>query len=214
MSRKYAQGEEVTKNRNLFLARLKITPEEVIEAQLEGRDKIILVSQNDRGQVFDCDCLITKDSNTALWMVVADCYATLVYDGRQNILGLVHLGRNGLDLGLTDKAVDKFKELGSNVEDLQVIASPGIKKESYLWEGKLPFVKDWGEYVQMGEDGKYRIDSAGFLKQQFLNNGVLGKNIIMSDVDVYKDENYFSHVRSWKYKLPEKRFATVAILSD
>ena len=213
MSVKWGKEPAVNRNKIQFLGKLGLEMEDCVIANLELLTRVAEVGEKDKGKYIDCDALITREPRVALWMVVADCYATVVYDQVKSVLALVHLGRQGLDGGLTGRVVRQMKTAGSEPENLVVSTSPGLKRESYTWQGKLPMKKDWGKYVVSRRNNTWLIDTGGFLRQEFVTAGVKPENIHISPVDVYTDKRYFSHVRSVKTGEPEGRFATVVMKS-
>ena len=213
MSISWGQKAEVEENGKRFLNKYNIDYSRCVMASLLGGTDIQIVSNKESNQYVECDSLITTEINLPLMMVVADCHPAIVYDPNKNILSLVHLGRQGVDGLLPEIVVGKFKDMGSEVNNIQVIVGPGIKKESYEWTGDLPFQKEkWqGFFTELGGN-KYLIDSLGFLKEQFLRKGVLSKNMIVDETDVVKNPNYFSHVRSFRTGESEGRFAMIAMM--
>ncbi len=212
MSQRWGDSESVRKNKRNFLRKLNIKPEDCVAVSLLLGTKIRIVGEKNKGKLVKGDALITAKPGVGLWMLTADCYAVVVYDAKKKILGLVHLGRQGADGGLAEKVVGRFKDLGSKPEDLVVSAGPGIRQKSYVWEGKLPFKKDWGGFAVQSEVNKWQINIGGFLCSHFINNGIREQNIRISEVDVFNDPRFFSHVRSVKTGEPEARFATVVMM--
>ena len=213
MAEKWGNKEEVNRNRRRFLDKLNIKIGDCVMASLELGIRVMRVGGKDKGMYVDGDVLITSETGVGLWMVTADCHATVVYDPAKKILALAHLGRQGLDGGLPGLVINKFRQLGSDTGEITVAAGPGVKKESYTWIGELPFKRDWGRFAEKtGEDG-YLLDTGEFLKQQFIEAEITKQNIGVSEADVFSDRRFFSHVRSVKNGEPEGRFATVVMMN-
>ena len=208
-------GDTVTVdcNRRKFLGKLGIKQEDCVIASLELGTRIVEVGSSQKDKYVEGDALVMKEEGVGLFMLTADCHATVVYDPVKKILVLVHLGRQGLDRELPEKVIKEMESLGSRAGNVIAAAGPGISRESYVWEGDLPFAHPgWTEFVERGTDGKWRIDMAGFLRRQFFEAGVREKNIEISSVDVYSDSRFYSHVRSVKTGEAEGRFATVVMI--
>lgn len=139
------------------------------------------------------DALFTKATKVGLFLPVADCVATVVYDPVKNYLAMVHLGRDSTAAELMRKVIDKFKAEGSNPNDLLVWMSPSAKRETYLmqWFDQ----KDnpmWREFIAASDEGVY-LDLPGFNKAACLSAGILETNIHISPINTMASDEYFSH---------------------
>jgi copper oxidase (laccase) domain-containing protein len=96
------------------------------------------VSSKDMGagmsdaNVFSADALITRSTNHALFLPLADCVGTVIYDKRASILMLTHLGRQSVEQDGGRKSVEYLvTNYGSIAEDLLVWLAPAPGKEKY-----------------------------------------------------------------------------------
>lgn len=141
------------------------------------------------------DALLTRSPDVGLFLPVADCVATVIYDPVRRILALLHLGRHSTMTDLLPYMLQKFHDFGSQSADLLVWMSPSAGKDHYRLEY---FEKQndpaWQRFFIKRPDGIY-IDMAGYNRQRCLDAGLLGKNIHVSPVDTMADDNYFSHAR-------------------
>jgi len=79
-----------------------------------------------------CDGLITNQSNLCLGIYVADCCAVYVVDPVRDVIGLVHSGKKGTELGIVGRAIDEMcSRFGSFPQDLIVQLSPCIRPPHY-----------------------------------------------------------------------------------
>lgn len=140
------------------------------------------------------DALYTKQKNVALFLPVADCIATVVYDPNHNVLALAHLGRHSTYAKLATRLIRHFIVDGSQPQDLIVWMSPHAKKEHYRldWFDKSDD-PDWHGFFEERDGGVY-LDMAGFNRQLFEREGVLPEAIHVSPIDTMSDDNYFSHL--------------------
>lgn len=214
MSVRWGREEEVLDNRRKFLDRIGIEYEDCVMASLLSGTDIVEVNGASRGLMVEGDALLTREPELGLLMLTADCYPVIIFDPGRRTLGLVHLGRQGIDGGLAGKVISAMTRSGSRPGELQITIGPGLGKESYAWEGKLPFDQDWGEYAAPASDGRWRIDMEGMLVRQLADAGVDKKNIRRSGTDVFTDKKYFSHVRSVKTGEPEGRFMTAVVMQS
>ena len=141
------------------------------------------------------DALFTKESGVGLFLPVADCVATVVYDPKQRYLAMLHLGRHSTLTDLIPKVLSHFVDEGSDPKDLLVWMSPHAQRDSYRLEW---FDREnderWQGYFDKREDGYY-LDMAGYNTQRFIETGVVSSNIVASPVDTLRDDNYFSHAQ-------------------
>lgn len=139
------------------------------------------------------DALFTTSPGVGLFLPVADCVATIVFDPVRKHLALLHLGRHSTLTSLIAKTIAKFVENGSRPADLLVWMSPSAKKDTYKldWFDQADSL-DWRNFCERSEEG-YFIDLPGYNKQRFIDEGIQSESITISAVDTTKDDNYFSH---------------------
>ncbi len=219
--------KQVVQNRKQFLARLGIKIENTVLVKIKYsedsvNDVIRTVSQADAGDGMfkidsePSDCLVTNTPGLALFVPVADCGATIVYDPKNQVVALAHLGRHST-VSLVPKKLTKYlkENFKTDPADLKIWISPSISAESYVLKYANFAIDnpDWADYCKK-VDGGYIIDNAGFNKSQFIKSGVRAENIEISDVDTAKSEDYWSHHHEVTVKgnPAPPRFAVVASL--
>jgi len=133
------------------------------------------------------DGLVTKSKDIALLLPLADCLGVVLYDARQEILALVHSGRQNLEEDGAYKFVNFFKEkMACRSEDLRVYLSP---------------------YAQNFEI--YKLNNARLAeatREQLMRAGVPEDSIEASSVDTVTDYDYPSNSAGDKFE----RFAICA----
>jgi copper oxidase (laccase) domain-containing protein len=98
-------------------------------------------------------------------------------------------------------------------KQLILIAGPAISKESYVFDSDEGVDKKfWGSDFGLGNDKKYHVDIKNKFKKQAIYLGLSEKNISISKIDTYQDQNYYSHRKSMKTGEAEGRFAIIASL--
>ena len=144
-------------------------------------------------QDVDADALFTSIKGLGLFLPIADCVGTIIFDPINQFLGIAHLGRHSTVANLASKLVEHFIERGSQADDLIIWMAPHAKVESYKLE-YFDQAEDpaWAPYVRRESDGIY-IDMAGYNRNLFTQKGVKLENIHISDVDTAQNKNYFSH---------------------
>lgn len=145
---------------------------------------------------FIADALITTEPGHALFLPVADCIATTIYDPVHRVLMLTHLGRQSLEQQGGVRSVQYLAEhYGSNPRDLQIWTSPTINKDAY------PI---------------FKLDNKG-MKEAFFEQmeqaGIQRKQINDHTGDTGTDANYYSYSEFLKgNKLEDGCHAMVAVM--
>lgn len=147
------------------------------------------------GDMEYADALVTTTPNVALFLPVADCVATALYDEAKGVLMLSHLGRHSLEQEGGRKSVaflqDTYK---SDPKDIKVWLGPAPGKQSY------PI------FALNGQGMKEAVFD------QLQEAGILLKNIVDNSADTTIDPRYFSYSQYLKGNKPEGRFAMVAMM--
>lgn len=101
--------------------------------QVHGRRVSVVDEANTEDKCFDsCDGLITNQSGVCLGIYVADCCAVYLADPIRGVIGLVHSGKKGTELGIVSNAISSMTEhFGSRSTDLVVQLSPCIRPPHY-----------------------------------------------------------------------------------
>ena len=154
------------------------------------------------------DGLITATDGVGLFLPVADCVATVVFDPVHKLLALLHLGRHSTLTQLLPQTIARFVTHGSNPADLLVWMSPSVQKQSYHLEYfNHADDPEWRDFVVKSSDG-YQLDMQGFNRARCLAAGMVAENIHVSSIDTVTDTRYFSHSAGDTYG----RFAVMAVM--
>ncbi len=103
----------------------------VIGEQIHGR-ALAVVDARSPAPVSEVDGLITADPRVCLGIYVADCCAVYLVDPKKRVIGLLHSGRKGSELGITAAAIERMRsELGCDPADIRVQLSPCIRPPKF-----------------------------------------------------------------------------------
>ena len=193
---------EVLANRHRFCDQIGINYDDVVYHvisydQTQTFDNIAEVTEADtvkyNSEGIFADALYTEMAGVGLFLPVADCIATVIYDPKRRALMLAHLGRHSTVAQLISQAVQYFVERGSQAEDLQIWMSPRLTQINYRME-YFNHANDtnWQNFCRQTADGIY-LDMQGFNRSLAIRAGVPGDNIFISPIDTADDPNYFSH---------------------
>lgn len=142
------------------------------------------------------DALVVRDAHHALFLPLADCAGAIIFDPKQKVLMVSHLGRHSVEQQGALKSVQYLHETcGSNPADLLIWISPSVGKATY------PLHAFEGKSLQE------------VIVEQLIAAGVQNKHIETSPIDTARDENYFSHSQFLKGNEDSGRFAIAAAMT-
>lgn len=218
MSFLWGPEDLVTKNRQNFLAKHNLKPEDCVVMSLEHGDKVMVVDDSHKPKTahdtVTAEAVITKEPDLALFLLTGDCLPIVLYDPVQKVIALAHLGWKPTNLRLIIKVIKQLQDqFGSQPENLLVFVGPGVKKESYVFKDPIQkTLPGWAPFLTDLPSGETQIDSVGYNKAQMLEAGLVAENITIDPTDTITSPDYFSHYRSVRTGEPESRFATVVVL--
>lgn len=198
-------NQAVIEARRAWLAKQDITPEQTVRLRISynGTDycKYRVVDHTDAGKGMEdgdapyADALVTTTPDLALFLPVADCVATTIYDEVNGVLMLSHLGRHSLEQQGGRKSVEFLQhQYGSEPETLKV------------WLGPAPGKAAYPIHALNGKGMKEAVFA------QLAEAGIDPENIIDTPADTTTDPRYFSYSEFLKGNKPEGRFAMVAVM--
>ena len=193
---------EIVNNRRRFCDQIGVKYDDVVYHvisydQTQTFDNITEVTETDtvkyNNEGIFADALYTEMAGVGLFLPVADCIATVIYDPKRRALMLAHLGRHSTVAQLMSRAVQHFVEQGSQAKDLQIWMSPSITQKNYRMD-YFNHADDinWQNFCRQTADGIY-LDMQGFNRSLAVQAGVPANNIVISPIDTADDPNYFSH---------------------
>lgn len=136
-------GVDVKADREIALARLESIHGEIIgdlglsdrryitAQQVHGAD-VAVVDAKTASPVQAVDGLISNDPGVCLGIYVADCGPVWLVDPVKRVIGCVHSGRKGTDLGVVPAAIAKMEStFGCSLPDIVVQIGPCIRPPHY-----------------------------------------------------------------------------------
>lgn len=148
--------------------------------------------------IIPADGLIVTKLGHALFLLVADCVATVFFDEVHSVFMLSHLGRHSLEQQGGVKSVEYLVEhFGVNPATLKVWLAPSPSKEAY-------------PIFALGNKGMKEV-----VYQQLAEAGVIVEHITDNSADTVTNQEYYSHTAFLKGdKLEDGRFAMVAMMVE
>lgn len=223
-----SEASEVIQSRKQWLGSVGIAIENATLLSVEYKNGIIYDRLLDTGaagfgkgmygkdDIAAADALFTKTRGQALFLPLADCGGVVVYDPKQSVLGLLHLGRHSTLDGLAEKSMlHMAEEYGTQPEDVVVWISPAISGESY-WLATFDRSDDpaWQPHIRE-HGGGYFVDLQGYNIDRFVSSGVPKSNIERSPINTAAAPDYPSHYAHQALGQPEKtgRFAVATYMN-
>lgn len=216
MSFKYGEYEEVKNNREKWFKKNNINNHICIKAT-NTNDKFILTKESLKDindNTINTDCVITKLPNIFLQLNFGDCIPCVIFDEKENIMALLHLGWQGVTYKLADLVLEKMiKEYDCNPKNIVVILGPSTKNGSLISINPLQkTLKDWDKYLTLIENDKYYVDLDGYLRHDLEKWNV--KRIYNSNIDTCTNLEMFSCNRSNNSKEKQGRFICGAMIIE
>lgn len=146
----------------------------------------------------DADAAVVTRPGHAIFLPLADCVGAIIYDPKNEILMVSHLGRHSVEQMGAVKSINYLKDqFDSDPVNLLIWLSPSVGSDTY------PLDKFAGRSLQ-----EVVIDG-------LLTAGVLSANIEASQVDTSESADYFSHSEYLAgNRDTNNRFAIVAMMRD
>ncbi len=201
-------NKDVVKNRRLFLEHNHIALEQTsrVNVTFDRTDfrRYVEVSDQHKGKgmsgddIVPADALITRTSNHALFLPLADCVGVVLCDPDNKILMLTHIGRHSLEQnGAYESVLYLSRVYRSLPEHLLVWLTPSPSKNAYP---------------------VFSFDNRSLkevVHEQLNTAGVQATNITDNNRDTFTDSNYFSHSAFLKgQKSTDGRYAIVAMMRN
>lgn len=157
------------------------------------------------------DAVISDVSNACLGISTADCIPVLVYDETHHCAAAIHAGWKGTVSRIVEKAIAAMQQAyGTIPSQCKAAIGPGISfdsfeigdevYETFLGAGLVndavarrypaKHVKDQAE--------KWHLDLKEINRQQLTAMGIAQENIIVSPIDTFTNERFFSARREQK----------------
>ena len=205
----YHVGDEaarVTKNRKKIADELGYNAANLVAAQQVHGSNSHLVTKADVGRgafawdsaIPDCDALIVQDSQTPVFIQVADCAPILIVDSKNHVLAVVHAGWRGAVARIASKTLAKMQsEFGTQAENVKVGIGPCLGTEAFeigseVVEAAQKIAPE--AVIQRAEWQKPHLDLRLLIQRDLENIGVPRAKIeIMPNCPKCENETFFSH---------------------
>lgn len=177
--------QEDPNNFKKFLNSVGASFKNTVRAQIEHKDKVLLVDSKDKGKTIPGDALITQEENVYLAILTADCLPISIYDPNTSVISLVHLSNKNKDTIINTTLEIMKKAFKTDAKNLIIEIGPSICADHYQ-------TNLWNE-----------------AEESFTKLGVDKENINNEKVCTFENEEFFSHRKAMIENEKDPRFATV-----
>jgi copper oxidase (laccase) domain-containing protein len=190
----------------------------VVQRPVPGGDFIDLSNTptDELEDEYHTDGLFIDRPGVALGVNPADCVAMALYGRGSSSLGVIHVGRQGIDGSIHETSVRHLIETHEvALGDIRAHFSPAISPDSYFYpEISAEQLADpkWKKFIDR-RDGNHHIDLVGRIVKDMTELGIDPKQIEVNPEDTgAANSRYFSHARSLRTGEPEGRNGFAAML--
>ncbi len=223
---------EIAKNNTIkFLSEGKFgSIEDSINMIPQHQEKIVWIDQkiisnlenNTYGKEIECDAFFTSQKKLTLVVKPADCVIAIVYAKLkdQPIIGFIHAGWRGVDLGLPRKAINYLvKEMGVDINTIEIGITPHLLPSSFIAPhlNEYHHKDNWQDSIIKMDNG-YMVDMGKATINQLIEAGVKTGNIEYYQIDTFenalKGEAFSYRAHKNETNIPNGRFMVVVRLEN
>lgn len=209
------------KRERQFYDALNIFKDRVLSIKQIHSNNILLIDKKidlDSLKDFKGDAIITNQTNLPIAVRTADCIPIILFDPKEKIIAIVHVGRKGTFLKIAKKVIKKLKEFfGVSPNDILVGVGPSIKACCYEVDENIieVFKKEFihlKRYTKGSDSNKFFLDLSRINCDQLLEEGVKKENILnigLCTCCYYRE--FYSYRRNNKEK---GRMINIAMLAE
>ena len=77
------------------------------------------------------DSIVSEVKNIGIGILTADCAPVLAYDPTRSIIAAIHIGWKGAIKNILSNTIYEFKNMGSNIKNINIAIGPCIGPKSY-----------------------------------------------------------------------------------
>ena len=129
----------IKKNIKIVLNKIKSKSKKVYLPKQVHSNKFHFIQKTTNRKRVECDAIITKQTNTPIGVLTADCIPIILYDPKIEMISAIHAGWRGAFSGIVKNVVNFFVKKGSKKKNIEIIAGPCISQKNY--EVKEDFIK-------------------------------------------------------------------------
>jgi polyphenol oxidase len=184
---------DLRKNKEKFVKALGFELDQVAKSKQVHGTEILDVTVP--GSYEGYDAFITSESNILLAISTADCVPILLFDVANKVCAAIHAGWKGTKDKLSSKVIQRMKA-NYQSDPQNVLAYIGACIDECSFEVDQDVAKFFSNDVSRYDEikRKYFINLKQKVKQDLIEEGLLEKNIEVSEYDTYtRTDLFYSH---------------------
>lgn len=203
--------KRVLDNREKLCHAFNLDFEKLTTCQQVHGNKVALVTKDNMGRgnrdlvdtIKDVDALITKEKDIPLMLFFADCTPIMLYDKKNNAIGLIHSGWKGTVVNIVKETISEMtKKFTTNPSDILACIGPSIGSCCYKIYGEL--LNKVKEKMLVDEDYKaicrnekedFYLDLQKYNELNLIKAGVSPQNIEILKVCTSCNSDFYSYRR-------------------
>lgn len=159
--------------------------------QIHGRR--IVLARSHQKHIPLADASMTQHPGITLTVRTADCVPVFLFDTECQAICLVHAGWRSVLRGIIPQAVLRMRQkFQTDPKKLKVALGPSIQK--CCCQVDKIFLKYFPVFVQE-KSQKIFLDLPGFIREQFFQEGVFSRNMMLNPCCTACDHRFFSYRR-------------------
>lgn len=175
--------------RGILAGLLRLAPDRLAWLeQIHGRE---VLAVDDGGLAGRADALVTRASDLALLVAVADCGPVLLFDPKAGVIGAAHAGWRGAVAGVCGATVDAMRALGAT--DISAWVGPCIGPTAFE-VGEEVAARFPADCVDRTHERPH-VDLARAIELSLLDSGVDRSRIVQAGQCTFTMED-----RYWSYR--------------
>ncbi|MBP3337357.1 MAG: peptidoglycan editing factor PgeF [Clostridia bacterium] len=200
--------ENVLENYNIVARKIGFDAKRLVLTKQVHSDKAVRVTEKDcgnrlfgKGEVVECDALVTNEKNVPIGVFTADCTPILMCDTEQKVVAAVHSGWKGTlsEIGKNTLALMQ-NEFGTKPEDVKALIGPSIKKCHFEVKNDVyslfceKFGKSFIDSVTDIKGESFYIDTDSINVKSLVSAGLKEENISLCPRCTFcENDKFFSH---------------------
>lgn len=188
---------DVLENRKVFCQKNGIQYNTLISALTEHTANVAIVDEDSKQFIKNVDALVTKHKNIYLSVTSADCAPVVLYDKKNEIVGIAHAGWKGVVQKIIPHTIIAMKKIGADTQNIQVEIGPSIAQRNFDFE-RAEMVEKFSQYnndhyvIDGSTSDKVKIDLQKIIFDQSVGCGVEKTNIGTCDACTFEESRFFS----------------------
>jgi len=174
--------QQALKNRKAFCVKNNINYDKIVSARVEHTTNVAIVNDCASEFVENTDALVTSKKDIYLSVTSADCFPVLMYDDKNDVIGLAHAGWRGIVNEIVPQTLKVMLKEGAELSEIKVTIGPGISQDYFDFDLKY-LISEFGfynqdKYIKEGSTiDKVKVDLRKIIFDQSKNIGISQDNM-------------------------------------